>query len=72
MDPDHRRYPVWLSPERLVRYCGRTNRSATSYTPNTVHSLKNSHDPAMHRRDWNSVARAALGKALVISASRRH
>ena len=65
-----RRYPVCFSPERLVRYSRvASNRSATSYTPEqTVYSFEELYDPNAPEEDREFVARAALGKALVISA----
>ena len=65
-----RRYPVCFSPERLVRYSRvASNRSATSYTPEqTVYSFEELYNPDASEEDREFVARAALGKALVISA----
>lgn len=65
-----RRYEVCFSPERLVRYSRvASNRSATSYTPEqTVHSFEELYDPQAPEEDREFVARAALGKALIISA----
>lgn len=65
-----RRYPVCFSPARLVRY-SRTasNRSAASYTPEqTVHSFEELYNPAAPEEEREFIARAALGKALIISA----
>ena len=65
-----RRYEVCFSPERLVRYSRvASNRSAASYTPEqTVHSFEELYDPQAPEEDREFVARAALGKALIISA----
>ena len=65
-----RRYEVCFSPERLVRYSRvASNRSAASYTPEkTVHSFEELYDPLAPEEDREFVARAALGKALIISA----
>ncbi|WP_290541293.1 glycosyltransferase family A protein [Alistipes sp.] len=64
-----RRYPVCFSPERLVRYSRvASNRSAASYTPEqTVYSFEELYDPRAPEEDREFVARAALGKALIIS-----
>ena len=64
-----RRYEVCFSPERLVRYSRvASNRSAASYTPEkTVHSFEELYDPLAPEEDREFVARAALGKALIIS-----
>ena len=63
-------YEVCFSPERLVRYSRvASNRSAASYTPEkTVHSFEELYDPLAPEEDREFVARAALGKALIISA----
>ena len=55
---------------RLVRYSRvASNRSAASYTPEkTVHSFEELYDPLAPEEDREFVARAALGKALIISA----
>ena len=46
-----------------------SNRSAASYTPEkTVHSFEELYDPLAPEEDREFVARAALGKALIISA----
>ena len=65
-----RRYEVCFSPERLVRYSRvASNRSAANYTPEqTVHSFEELYDPQAPEEDREFVARAALGKALIISA----
>lgn len=59
-----------LLARRLVRYSRvASNRSATSYTPEqTVHSFEELYDPQAPEEDREFVARAALGKALIISA----
>ena len=45
-----------------------SNRSAASYTPEkTVHSFEELYDPLAPEEDREFVARAALGKALIIS-----
>lgn len=65
-----RRYPVCFSPRRLVDYSKvASNRSATIYTPEcTRYSFEELYDPAASC-DYNEfVARAALGKALILSA----
>lgn len=65
-----RRYRVCFSPERLVRY-SRTaaNRSAAIYTPEqTEFSFERLYDPAAPVEEREFIARAALGKALVLSA----
>lgn len=65
-----RRYPVCFSPLRLVDYSKTaSNRSATIYTPeHTRYSFEELYDSAAPA-DYNEfVARAALGKALIISA----
>lgn len=65
-----RRYRVCFSPRRLCNYSKvASNRSATSYTPEkTVHSFEELHDPAAPDEYNEFVARAALGKALILSA----
>lgn len=65
-----RRFEVCFSPLRLANYSKvASNRSATSYTPEkTVYSFEELYDPTAGD-DYNEfVARAALGKALIISA----
>ncbi|MDE6711142.1 MAG: glycosyltransferase family 2 protein, partial [Alistipes sp.] len=65
-----RRYRVCFSPERLVRY-SRTaaNRSAAIYTPEqTEFSFERLYDPTAPVEEREFIARAALGKALVLSA----
>lgn len=65
-----RRYPVCFSPERLVRYSKTaSNRSTAIYTPErTVYSFEELYDPAAPEEEREFVARAALGKALILSA----
>lgn len=65
-----RRYPVCFSPERLVRYAKTaSNRSTAIYTPEcTVHSFEELYDPAAPEAEREFVARAALGRALILSA----
>lgn len=64
-----RRFPVCFSPERLVRYSRiASNRSSAIYTPErTGHSLEELYDPSCSQVSNEFVARAALGKALIIS-----
>ena len=64
------RYPVCFSPERLACYSKvASNRSAAGYTPErTRHSFEELYDPLAPEEDREFVARAALGKALIISA----
>lgn len=64
-----RRYRVCFSPRRLCRYSKvASNRSAASYTPErTAYSFEALYDPEAPD-DYNEfVARAALGKALILS-----
>lgn len=64
-----RRYAVAFSPERMVDY-SRTadNRSAAIYTPdNHPAAFEELYDPQASASDREFVARAALGRALVIS-----
>lgn len=65
-----RRWPVCFSPERLVRYSrAAANRSATIYTPEqTEFSFEELYDPAAPVEEREFIARAALGKALILSA----
>lgn len=65
-----RRYRVCFSPERLVRYArDASNRSAASYTPErTRYSFEALYDPAAPEEEREFIARAALGKALILSA----
>ena len=65
-----RKYRVCFSPRPLCRYSKvASNRSSAIYTPEqTVYSLEQLYDPSQSD-DYNEfVARAALGKALTISA----
>lgn len=65
-----RRFPVCFSPERLADYSKvASNRSASTYTPEqTVYSFEELYDPEAPDEYNEFVARAALGKALIISA----
>lgn len=65
-----RRYPVCFSPRPLVRYSKvADNRSAAIYTPErTAHSFEELYDPAAPEEEREFIARAALGKALILSA----
>lgn len=65
-----RRHPVCFSPARLVRYSKTaSNRSAAIYTPEqTEFSFEQLYDPAAPVEEREFIARAALGKALVLSA----
>lgn len=65
-----RRYRVCYSPRKLVRYSKvASNRSASSYTPErTVYSFEALYDPAAPEEEREFIARAALGKALILSA----
>ncbi len=65
-----RRRPVCFSPERLVEYSKTAaNRSAAIYTPEqTDFSFERLYDPAAPVEEREFIARAALGKALVLSA----
>lgn len=65
-----RRRPVCFSPARLVEYSKTAaNRSAAIYTPEqTAFSFEQLYDPAAPVEEREFIARAALGKALVISA----
>ncbi|MEG1700710.1 MAG: glycosyltransferase family A protein [Alistipes sp.] len=65
-----RRYPICFSPKLLALYSRvASNRSAATYTPErTQYSFEELYD-ATAGDDYNEfVARAALGKALIISA----
>lgn len=64
-----RRYRVCFSPRRLCRYSKvASNRSAASYTPErTAYSFEALYDPEAPEEYNEFVARAALGKALIIS-----
>lgn len=65
-----RRYPVCFSPQPLCRYSKvASNRSASTYTPErTVYSFEELYDPTAPDDEREFIARAALGKALVLSA----
>ncbi len=65
-----RRYRVCFSPRQLVRYSrAAANRSATIYTPEqTEFSFEQLYDPAAPVEEREFIARAALGKALILSA----
>ena len=65
-----RRYRVCFSPRPLVRYLKEaSNRSASIYTPEkTPHSFEKLYDPEADIDEREFVARAALGKALILSA----
>lgn len=65
-----RRYPVCFSPERLVNYSRMaSNRSSAIYTPEkTAHSFEELYDPAAPEEYNEFIARAALGKALIVCA----
>ncbi|MBQ5620777.1 MAG: glycosyltransferase family 2 protein [Alistipes sp.] len=65
-----RRYRVCFSPRPLVRYLKEaSNRSASIYTPEkTEHSFEKLYDPTAPLSEREFVARAALGKALILCA----
>ena len=65
-----RRLPVCFSPARLCRYSKvASNRSSAIYTPErTPFSFEALYDPAAPLEEREFIARAALGKALVLSA----
>lgn len=65
-----RRYKVCFSPARLCRYSRvASNRSSAIYTPErTAYSFEQLYDPAAPDEEREFIARAALGKALVLSA----
>lgn len=65
-----RRWPVCFSPARLCRYSRvASNRSSAIYTPEqTVYSFEELYDPAAPEEEREFLARAALGKALTLSA----
>lgn len=65
-----RRYRVCFSPERLCRYSRvASNRSASSYTPErTAYSFEQLYAPSAPVEEREFIARAALGKALILSA----
>lgn len=64
-----RRFRVCYTPERLVRYSRiAQNRSASSYTPErTDCSFEQLYDPSAPEEEREFIARAALGKALVLT-----
>lgn len=64
-----RRYRVCYTPERLVRYSRiAQNRSASGYTPErTDFSFEKLYNPDAPEEEREFIARAALGKALVLS-----
>lgn len=64
-----RRFRVCYTPERLVRYSRiAQNRSAASYTPErTDCSFEQLYDPSAPEEEREFIARAALGKALVLT-----
>ena len=65
-----RRYRVCYSPLRAVDYVtAASNRSTAIYTPErTPYSFEELYDPAAPLAEREFVARAALGKALILSA----
>ncbi|MDE6569876.1 MAG: glycosyltransferase [Alistipes sp.] len=65
-----RRYRICFSPARLCRYSRvASNRSAAVYTPErTAYSFEQLYDPTAPDEEREFIARAALGKALVLSA----
>ncbi len=65
-----RRYRVCFSPARLCRYSRvASNRSSAIYTPErTPYSFEQLYDPTTPDEEREFLARAALGKALVLSA----
>lgn len=65
-----RRYRVCFSPRPLCRYSKvASNRSAAIYTPEqTAYSFEELYDPAAPDEEREFIARAALGKALILSA----
>jgi len=65
-----RHYKVCFSPKRLVNYSRvASNRSASSYTPEqTAYSFETLYDPLASESEREFIARAALGKALILSA----
>lgn len=65
-----RKYRVCFSPKPLVRYLKEaSNRSASIYTPEqTSYSFEALYDPNASIDDREFVARAALGKALILCA----
>lgn len=65
-----RKYRVCFSPMPLVRYLKEaSNRSASIYTPEqTSHSFEALYDPSAPIDEREFIARAALGKALILCA----
>ena len=65
-----RKFPVAFSPKPLCRYSKvASNRSAAIYTPEqTPYSFETLYDPSAPEEEREFVARAALGKALTLSA----
>ena len=65
-----RRYRVCFSPKPLVRYLKEaSNRSASIYTPEkTAYSFEALYDPSAPIDEREFIARAALGKALILCA----
>ena len=65
-----RRWKVCFSPARLCLYSRvASNRSSAIYTPEqTVYSFEELYDPAAPEAEREFLARAALGKALLLSA----
>ena len=65
-----RKYRVCFSPKPLVRYLKEaSNRSAAIYTPEqTAYSFEALYDPAAPIDEREFIARAALGKALILCA----
>ena len=65
-----RKYRVCFSPKPLVRYLKEaSNRSASIYTPEqTAYSFERLYDPSAPIDEREFIARAALGKALILCA----
>ena len=65
-----RKYRVCFSPKPLVRYLKEaSNRSAAIYTPEqTAYSFETLYDPSAPIDEREFIARAALGKALILCA----
>lgn len=65
-----RRWPVCFSPERCCLYSRvASNRSSAIYTPEqTPYSFEALYDPSAPESEREFLARAALGKALILSA----
>lgn len=64
-----RKYRVCFSPARLCRYSKiAANRSTAGYTPEkTLHSFERLYDPEAPEEEREFFARAALGRALILS-----